>query len=153
MTIFVVDSSKAVMENGKEGQLDAFAWAEQARLEAEAAKVRKMLTLYCSGQELPMMKRTYHVAQRIQLPEILIADDDSVADLKRMVVAALALPKLFEPRFYRVDGTLVDNLHHNEETTILRKVKAIKDKSKIEFRIIEVEEVSSSEESSLTDDD
>ena len=123
-------SSNDVMENGKGGQSDAFAWAEQARLEAEAAKVRKMLTLSCSGQEMPMMNRTYHVAQVLQLPEILIADDDSVADLKR-----------------------VDNLHNNEEATILRKVKAIKDKSRIEFRIIKVEEVSSSEESSLTDDD
>ncbi len=141
------------MENGKNGQSDAFAWAEQARLEAEAAKVRKMLTLSCKGQEMPMMNRTYHVAQILQLPEILIADDDSVADLKRVVIAALGLPKFFEPRFYRVDGVLVDNLHNNEETTILRKVKAIKDKSRIEFRIIKVDEVSSSEESSLTDDD
>ena len=88
---------------------------------------------------MPMMNRTYHVAQILQLPEILIADDDSVADLKRVVIAALGLPKFFEPRFYRVDGVLVDNLHNNEETTILRKVKAIKDKSRIEFRIIKVE--------------
>ena len=55
------------MENGKGGQSDAYAWAEQARLEAEAAKVRKMLTLSCSGQEMPMLNRTYHVAQILQL--------------------------------------------------------------------------------------
>ena len=69
------------------------------------------------------------------------------------VLLCFGFAKVLEPRFYRVDGVLVDNLHNNEETTILRKVKAIKDKSRIEFRIIKVDEVSSSEESSLTDDD
>ena len=133
-------------------QSDAHRWAEEARLEAIAAKTRKMLTLKIEGTELPFEQRTFHVAQKVKLPEILVADDDSMADLKRLVISILKLPKLRQPKFYKVDGILIDNLHDDEETTILRKIKSIEDNSLIEFRVIEVTEVSSEEFSSSSED-
>eukprot|EP00943_MAST-04B_sp_MAST-4B-sp1_P007936 g7936.t1 len=104
---------------------------------------------------MPLSQRTFQVAQKLNLPEILIADDDTIADLKRLIIAELKLPKLVQPHFYKVDNVLYDNLHDNEETIILRKLKPIKDQSLLEFRImpVKIEDFSSNEEESSSEDD
>ena len=96
------------MENGKGGQSDAYAWAEQARLEAEAAKVRKMLTLSCSESKFTSIywRRSQNI-RKIAFPKSpnpLFYPNEFASLIKVTVLAILANT----PRFHSLQ--LVENL-------------------------------------------
>ena len=79
---------------------NAYKWAEEARVEEEAAKSRVYLLISVVGLELPTELRTCTVTQKLKI-DLEIADDDTVLDLKLLVIAALKLPKSMNPIFWR----------------------------------------------------
>ena len=79
---------------------NAFKWAEEARLEEEAVRSRVYLRLSLVGLETPTILRTSIVSQKIKV-DIEIADDDTVLDLKILLIAALKLPKSVIPILWR----------------------------------------------------
>jgi hypothetical protein len=127
----------------------AFLWAEEARREEEAKKIRKFFTLTMAGCTLPIHLRTLLIYEKIKF-QVSLADDDTVKDLKILVVAALKLPKGHAPSFYMVDNSRIDNFM-NDEMAILRTFP-IKDGSTINFRIVDDDSESTDSENSDSDE-
>lgn len=127
----------------------AFLWAEEARREEEAKKIRKFFTITMAGCSLPLGLRTVVIFEKIKF-QVSVADDNTVKDLKVLVVAALKLPKGHAPSFYMIDGVRTDNFM-NDDMAILRTLP-IKDESTIDFRIVDDDPESTDSDDSSSDE-